>query len=94
MRATRLIINIILFLLILVLCINNSQIVTINLYGVYTLNIPLILALAILATCGFIIGILFNVPRNIKAKSQISKLEKELAKYTQNTSSLDKSNLH
>ncbi|MDD3266311.1 MAG: LapA family protein [Burkholderiales bacterium] len=92
MRAARLVINIVLFLLVLVLCINNSQIVTINLYGMYTLNVPLILALAILATIGFIIGILFNIPRNIKAKSQISKLEKELAKYTQKTSITDKTN--
>lgn len=90
MRATRLIINMILFLLLLVLCINNSQIVTINIYGVYTLNMPLILALAIFATIGFIIGILFNLPKNIKSKSQISKLEKELTKYTQINSDVDK----
>lgn len=90
MRAARLIINIVLFLLLLVLCINNSQIVTINLYGVYTLNMPLILALAVFATIGLIIGIFLSIPRNIKAKSRISKLEKELAKYAQDTSVIDK----
>ena len=80
LRILRIAIRIILFVLLLVLAINNMQSTEFNFLGIYTLKLPLIIILAIFAFIGVAIGLLFGLVNTFSLKSQISKLEKQINK--------------
>ncbi len=87
MRVFKLIVNLIVFLFLLIVAINNMESVKLNFLGLYTVDIPLIIALITFMFLGFIFGLFFNFTNNFRLKSQISKLNKELslAKSKQNS---------
>lgn len=72
------IINTILFVLLLVLILDNIQKVTINFYGIYTITIPLIVALVVFTLFGALFSYLICLAGRIKLKSQIKLLQKQL----------------
>ncbi|RTK96747.1 MAG: DUF1049 domain-containing protein [Neisseriaceae bacterium] len=79
MRVFKLIVNLIVFLFLLVVAINNMESVKLNFLGLYTVDIPLIIALITFMFLGFIFGLFFNFTNNFRLKSQISRLNKELS---------------
>lgn len=80
MKVVRLIVNLLIFILLLVLALDNIQTVTINLYSLYTFQVPLIIAMVIFILMGVIIGILFNLGTNLKLRTQIYSLKRKLEK--------------
>lgn len=79
MRVFKLIVNLIVFLFLLIVAINNMESVKLNFLGLYTVDIPLIIALITFMFLGFIFGLFFNFTNNFRLKSQINKLNKELS---------------
>ena len=80
MKIFQIILRVIVFIILLVLAINNMQSVEFNFLGVYTLKLPLIISLAIFALGGLLFGMLFGFMNNLNLKSQINKLKKQLTK--------------
>ena len=80
LRILRLGLRIILFVLLLILAINNMQNVEVNILGIYSLKLPLIIILAIFTSCGILLGILFSLMSNISLKNQLNKLRRQLDK--------------
>ena len=80
MKIFQIILRVIVFIILLVLAINNMQSVEFNFLGVYTLKLPLIITLAIFALGGLLFGMLFGFMNNLNLKSQINKLKKQLTK--------------
>lgn len=91
MKIVRLIFNLLIFILLLVLSLDNMQSVTINIYGLYTFKLPLIIAMVIFMFLGIIVGIVFNIASNIKLRTQIYQLKRKLDKdeSTQKNRSID-----
>jgi uncharacterized integral membrane protein len=79
MKTVRLIINLVIFLFLLVLAIDNMKNVELSFFGLYTIDVPLVIALVAFVFIGFIVGIMFNFANNFRLKSQISRLTKELS---------------
>ncbi len=79
MRALRLILNLLIFLFLLIVAINNMDVVKLNFLGLYSIDMPLIIALVIFVFIGFIVGITLNLPTTFKLNHQISRLNKEIA---------------
>ena len=80
MKIFQIILRVIVFIILLVLAINNMQSVEFNFLGIYTLKLPLIITLAIFALGGLMLGMLFGFMNNLNLKSQINKLKKQLTK--------------
>ncbi|MBX9866534.1 MAG: lipopolysaccharide assembly protein LapA domain-containing protein [Burkholderiales bacterium] len=80
MKIFQIILRVIVFIILLVLAINNMQSVEFNFLGIYTLKLPLIITLAIFALGGLLFGMLFGFMNNLNLKSQINKLKKQLTK--------------
>ena len=78
MRIFRIMLRIILFIILLVLALNNMQSVEFNFLGIYTLKLPLIITLAVFACGGLFIGMLFGLMNNLSLKSQLRQLRKQL----------------
>lgn len=78
MKITRWIIRIILFLLVLVLILNNKNIVDFNFYGIYTLSAPLIILCLIFLLIGLIIGMGYGFLRSLELKAKIKVLQEEI----------------
>lgn len=91
MKIVRLVVNLLIFILLLVLALDNIQTVTINLYNLYTFQIPLIIAMVIFVILGMIIGILFSLGSNLKLRTQIYNLKRKLEK--EQNSSTNKSDI-
>lgn len=91
MKIVRLVVNLLIFILLLVLALDNIQTVTINLYNLYTFQIPLIIAMVIFVILGMIIGILFSLGSNLKLRTQIYNLKRKLEK--EQNSSKNKSDI-
>ena len=72
------ILRIALFMLVLILVINNIQTVEFNLYGIYYLKLPLIVLTLIFLFIGLITGILISSFKRLKLKAKISQLESDL----------------
>jgi|GEM_PF-1878551 len=83
-RIFRIIFRIALFVLLLILAINNMQTTEFNFLGIYTMRLPLIITLAIFTFVGIFIGMLFSLGNNLSLKSDLKKLRKELAQKQQN----------
>ena len=88
-KIIRLILRIILFVLILVLAINNMQTVEFNLLGIYALKLPLIMLVALFSVLGIIIGVIFNFMSKLELKHEINQLKKQLKKLQQVKDSVD-----
>ena len=80
MKIFQIILRVIVFIILLVLAINNMQSVEFNFLGIYTLKLPLLITLAIFALGGLMLGMLFGFMNNLNLKSQINKLKKQLTK--------------
>lgn len=89
MKIFQIILRVIVFIVLLVLAINNMQTVAFNFLGIYTLQLPLIITLAIFALGGLLIGILFGLVNNLQLKNQVSRLKKQLAKQQEAQSKMD-----
>lgn len=73
------IIRIVLFVLIVVLILNNMGRVQFNFYGIYSWTTPLIVVCLIFFLLGIIIGVLFSSLRVVKLKFTIRALKKQLS---------------
>ncbi len=71
-------VRIAIFILILVLIVNNLQKVQFNFYGVYTWNLPLIVIVLIAMAIGIAIGLIFGFIRSLELRSRIKLLHKDL----------------
>jgi uncharacterized integral membrane protein len=89
MKIFKIVIQIAVFVLLLVLAINNMQTVEFNFFSVYVLKLPLIITLAIFAIGGLLIGLLYGFVNNLALKSQINKLKKQLGKVEEKTTKTD-----
>lgn len=89
LRILRIVLRIVLFILLLVLAINNMQSTEFNFLGIYTLNLPLIIILAIFTAIGALLGLLFGVVNTFNLKSQISKLKKQVNKQEDKNEKVD-----
>ncbi len=78
MKIIRWVVRILFFLLLLILIVDNMTTVTMNLFGIYKLTIPLVF---IMLSCIFV-GVLISgtvfLYKNLKLKITIQTLEKEL----------------
>jgi uncharacterized integral membrane protein len=89
MKIFKIIIQVAVFILLLVLAINNMQTVEFNFFSVYVLKLPLIITLAIFAVAGLLIGLLYGFVNNLALKSQVSKLRKQIDKTEEKVSKVD-----
>lgn len=89
MKIFQIILRVIVFIILLVLAINNMQSVEFNFLGIYTLKLPLIITLAIFALGGLLFGMLFGFMNNLNLKSQINKLKKQLTKQQEKHDKID-----
>lgn len=89
MKIFQIVLRVIVFIILLVLAINNMQTVAFNFLGIYTLQLPLIITLAIFALGGLLIGMLFGFVNNLSLKNQISKLKKQIAKQQEPQNKID-----
>lgn len=89
MKIFQIILRVIVFIILLVLAINNMQSVEFNFLGIYTLKLPLIITLAIFALGGLLFGMLFGFMNNLNLKSQINKLKKQLTKQQETHDKID-----
>jgi uncharacterized integral membrane protein len=67
-----------LFILVLVLILNNMQLVQFNFYGIYSWSLPLIVLAIIALIIGILIGITYGFVRSFELKSRIKLLRKDL----------------
>lgn len=67
--------RILIFVLILIIIIDNIQTVHFNLLGIYVLQLPLIILVLIFFACGVLCGLLMGLMNSIKLKSRIHQLE-------------------
>jgi len=72
------ILNVILFILALVLVLDNIQPANFNFFGIYQFHLPLIVMLAIFLAIGILIGFLMCLLRRFELKSQLNSLKKEV----------------
>ena len=89
MKIFQIILRVIVFIILLVLAINNMQSVEFNFLGIYTLKLPLIITLAIFGLGGLLFGMLFGFMNNLNLKSQINKLKKQLTKQQETHDTID-----
>lgn len=78
LKYLNLAIRIILFILVLVLILDNIQIVTFNFFNVYHKTTPLIVLCLIFLILGFAIGYLISILQILELKSKIKKLTSQL----------------
>lgn len=78
MKIARWIVRIVLFILVLVLVLNNMQRVQFNFYGIYTWNMPLIVLGIAFLIVGLLIGILLGFIKTLELRSRIKLLTKDL----------------
>ena len=78
LKIIRILFRIAIFVLLLILAINNMQTTEFNFLGIYTLRLPLIVTLGIFTFAGVFIGMILNYSNNLSLKSELKKLRKEL----------------
>ena len=66
------------FILALVLILNNYQPVQFNFYGIYSWSLPLILMVFSALVIGIIIGLIYGFGRSLELKLRIRLLKKEI----------------
>lgn len=72
------IIRIAIFVLVLVLVLNNMQRVQFNFYGIYSWTLPLIVLALIFFIIGIVIGLVYSFIRSFELRSRIKLLRKDL----------------
>jgi putative membrane protein len=80
LRILNWILRIALFVLVLVLVLDNMQAIDFNFFSIYHLRLPLIALVLIFFALGALFGILFGLFRRMNTNSQVRKLEKEIDK--------------
>lgn len=78
MKIFRWIIRIVIFVLVLVLVLDNRHNVQFSFYNIYTVNTPLIVLCFIFLLVGFIVGIIYSFLRSFKLRSRVKLLQKNL----------------
>ena len=78
MKIIRWIARIVLFILVIVLVLQNRHIVQFNLYGIYIWNLPIIVLCFIFLLIGLTIGLGYSFIQSIKLKSKIRSLKHNL----------------
>jgi uncharacterized integral membrane protein len=73
------ILRIVLFIVILVLVLDNMQTIDFNLFSIYHIKLPLIVLVLIFFALGILLGLLFGILRGFASKSDLHKLEKEIS---------------
>jgi len=73
------VLRIALFIIILVLVLDNMQTIDFNLFSIYHVKLPLIALLLIFFVVGVLLGLLFGILRGFASKSDVRRLEKEIA---------------
>jgi uncharacterized integral membrane protein len=73
-----------LFIIILVLVLDNMQTIDFNLFSIYHIKLPLIVLILIFFVAGVFLGLLFGILRGFASKSDIRKLEKEITNLRSN----------
>ena len=68
----------IIFILVLVLILNNWQPVQFNFYGIYSWTIPLIIMIFMAFVLGVLIGVIYGIGRTLELKFRIKLLKKDL----------------
>ncbi|TXI93910.1 MAG: DUF1049 domain-containing protein [Neisseriales bacterium] len=76
-RALRIIFRVLVFVILLILAINNMQPSEFNFLGIYILRLPLIVTLGIFSFAGVFIGMIFGYSERIKLKNELKKVRKE-----------------
>lgn len=72
------VLRIALFIIILVLVLDNMQSIDFNLFSIYHIKLPLIFLVLIFFVIGILLGLLFGILRGFASKSDLRKLEKEI----------------
>jgi uncharacterized integral membrane protein len=72
------VLRIALFIIILVLVLDNMQTIDFNLFSIYHIKLPLIVLILIFFVTGILLGLLFGILRGFASKSDVRKLEKEI----------------
>lgn len=72
------VLKIALFIIILVLVLENMQYTDFNLFSIYHVKLPLIVLLLIFFVIGIILGLIFGILRGVASKSDVRRLEKEI----------------
>ena len=67
-----------LFILVLVLILNNSQPVQFNFYGIYSWSLPLIIMVFSALIIGLLIGLIYGFTKNLELKLRIKLLKKDM----------------
>ena len=78
------IVRIIVFILLLILIIDNMQTATFKFMGIYQTTLPLIVILLVFLAIGICCGLIVSMFSKFELKAKISMLEKELKKSQQN----------
>lgn len=76
----RWLLRIILLILLIVLVIDNIQTVKFNLFGIYSLQLPLIAIALIFLGLGILFGLVVSFIRTLELKAKINKLQKQIDK--------------
>lgn len=74
------IVRIVLFVLVVVLILNNMGRVQFNFYGIYSWTLPLIVVCLVFLLLGIAIGVVFSILHAVKLKLKLRALQKQLDK--------------
>ena len=77
-KIIRWIVRIIIFILVLLLIINNLHKVPFNFYGIYNGELPLIVLIISSVIIGFVVGITYGFINSLELRSRIKLLRKDL----------------
>jgi uncharacterized integral membrane protein len=89
----RWVLRLILFLLLLVLVIDNIQAVQFNLFGIYFVKLPLILLAMLFLALGVLCGLSIGLVGRISLKAKIRSLEKDMLETLKAKARQDNSNI-
>ncbi len=79
-KYLRYFIRIVLFILLLVLVLDNLQTVQLSIFGTYIIRLPLIVLVLSFMVIGILIGLIFNLSGRIELKNKLNTLQKTLDK--------------
>ena len=88
MRYLVWVLRLVVFLLVLLFALKNTDPVQVNFFDEYTLNnVPLIIVMLVAFLLGLLLGLLMMVMALMRRKREVAKLKRELTRLEQNQSS-------
>ncbi|MCC2624408.1 MAG: hypothetical protein K0R14_281 [Burkholderiales bacterium] len=72
------VLKIALFIIILVLVLDNMQAIDFNIFGIYHIKLPLIVLLLVFFVIGIVMGLVLGILRGFASKADMRRLEKEI----------------